>query len=233
MIADQRRWRPRVGMAAVTVLSLLAGAALVWFLRPGRTAPPAFTRLSFHQGEVVVARFAPDGKAVVYSARLNGTPLDTYVIREEYPEPVPVGLHGAALLSVSRQGQMAVLVHPQYGSHRQWLGTLATVPIAGGAPRELLENVFDADWSADGNDLAVIAADRNFGKMRIEYPLGKVLFEVATRLTARRLFLRSMQTRIRSLGRPIRGTSSRKPGTRQEPLLPALIWIPEAESPGR
>ncbi|HUA14818.1 MAG TPA: serine/threonine-protein kinase [Verrucomicrobiae bacterium] len=182
-IAEQPRRRRWLGIVVASVLSLLAGAVLVWFLRPGPAAPPMFTRLSFHQGEVVEARFAPDGKAVVYSARLNGTPLDTYIIREEYPEPVSVGLHGAALLSVSRQGQMAVLVRPSFIAHRQWIGTLAVSPIAGGAPRELLDNVTDADWSPDGNELAVIAADANTRKMRVEFPLGKVLLEVQTRLS--------------------------------------------------
>ena len=45
----------------------------------------------------------------------------------------------------------------------QWSGTLATSPLGGGAPREMLENVFDADWSPDGNELAVI--DRGISKL--------------------------------------------------------------------
>ena len=130
---------------------------------------------------MIQARFAPDGKAIVYSAKLNGTPIDTYVVREDYPEPVPAGLHGAALLGVSRQGQMAVLVRPQYWAHRQYVGTLATAPISGGAPRELLENVRDADWSPDGNELAVI--DRDRVQFRVQYPLGKVLLEGPNWLT--------------------------------------------------
>lgn len=166
------RWIP---VAAALALGLLLGAAVLWFLRPGPAPPPTFTRVSFHRGEVVQARFAPDGKTVVYSARLNGGPIDTYIIREEYPEPMPVGLHGAALLAVSRQGQMAVVVRPQYFAHRVWGGTLATSPIGGGAPRELLENVGAADWSPDGNELAVIDAIQ--GKVRVEYPIGKVLLE--------------------------------------------------------
>jgi eukaryotic-like serine/threonine-protein kinase len=47
--------------------------------------------------------------------------------------------------------------------------------MGGGAPRELLENVFDADWSPDGNEMAVI--DRLDLKWRLQYPLGKVLLE--------------------------------------------------------
>jgi len=49
------------------------------------------------------------------------------------------------------------------------------VPLAGGAYREVLENVLQADWSPDGATLAVV---RNVGgRSRLEYPIGKVLFE--------------------------------------------------------
>jgi Tol biopolymer transport system component len=48
--------------------------------------------------------------------------------------------------------------------------------MGGSAPRELLENVFDADWSPDGNELAVIDRADNH-KWRLQYPVGKVLLE--------------------------------------------------------
>jgi hypothetical protein len=162
-------------LAAAIVLSFASGIALAWYLRPAATSPPTFTRVSFDRGEVIRARFAPDGKTVFYSAKLNGGPADTYVIRDDYPQSVPAGLHGAMLLAISKQNQMAVLVKPTYRAHRQWKGTLATSPMGGGAPRELLENVVDADWSPDGNEIAVI--DRAEDKWQLQYPLGKVLLE--------------------------------------------------------
>ena len=56
-------------------------------------------------------------------------------------------------------------------------GTLARVPLAGGAPRLVLENVFEADWSPDGQELAVV---RSVGhKRRLEFPLGRLLYEAA------------------------------------------------------
>ena len=39
-------------------------------------------------------------------------------------------------------------------------GTLARVPLAGGAPRELQENVKYADWSPNGNDLVLVRRRR-------------------------------------------------------------------------
>jgi Tol biopolymer transport system component len=55
------------------------------------------------------------------------------------------------------------------------VGTLARVPLAGGAPREILENVQDADWSPDGKSLAVARQSGN--RNRIEYPIGTVLYD--------------------------------------------------------
>ena len=67
------------------------------------------------------------------------------------------------------------------GSHPvgTWInvGTLARAPLAGGAPRPVLEDVEWADWSPDGNSLAVV---RNVdGRDRLEYPIGKVLYETS------------------------------------------------------
>ena len=49
------------------------------------------------------------------------------------------------------------------------------MPLAGGAPREILEGVQWADWSPDGTNLAVV---RDVGgRNRLEFPIGKVLYE--------------------------------------------------------
>ncbi len=162
-----------IGMAIV--------AAIAFYLRPAAVKPAVFSRVSFHRGQVIRARLAPDGKSVFYSAKLNGTPADTYVVRQDYPESVPVGLHGGLLLSISQQGQMALLVRPVHYAHYQWSGTLATAPTGGGSPREILENVYDADWSPDGSELAVI--DRDQTKWRVQYPIGKTILELDNWLT--------------------------------------------------
>jgi Tol biopolymer transport system component len=172
------RWP--VLVAGTGVAGLALGAAIAWYLRPAPPSPPTFTRVSYHRGEVIRGRFAPDTKTVFYSAKFGagapdaGVP-DTYSIREDYPASTPAGLGGALLLAISRQGQMAVLMRPRYFAHYEWGGTLATSPLGGSAPRELLENVFDADWGPDGNELAVL--DRNNDKWRLQYPIGKVLLE--------------------------------------------------------
>ena len=55
------------------------------------------------------------------------------------------------------------------------LGTLARVPLAGGTPREIAEQVLQADWSPDGATLAAIRGGN--GTFRIESPIGRVRYE--------------------------------------------------------
>jgi Tol biopolymer transport system component len=70
---------------------------------------------------------------------------------------------------------MAVLL----GSHqiRSWIytGTLARAALAGGAPREILDDVQWADWAPNSENLAVVRDSG--GRNRLEFPIGKVLYE--------------------------------------------------------
>jgi Tol biopolymer transport system component len=174
-IADQTKSRAATIIAAAIGAAALFGAAVAWFLRPAPPAPPAFTRLSYDEGTIIRGRYSADGKSVLYSAVLGDGLPDTYAIRGDYPASVPAGLHGSLLLAISRQDQLAVIVRPHLYSHYQWFGTLATTPAGGTQPREILDNVYDADWSPDGRDLAVI--DRAGNDWRLQYPIGKILLQ--------------------------------------------------------
>jgi eukaryotic-like serine/threonine-protein kinase len=174
-IQSQNKSRTPYVIAAAVAIAAILGAAISWFLRPAPPTPPTFTRVSYDQGTTIRGRLSGDGKTVLYSAILQDGLPDTYAIRGDYPASVPAGLHGALLLAVSRQDQLAVLVRPRLYSHYQWFGTLATTPAGGTQPREILENVYDADWSPDGHDLAVI--DKEGDNWRLQYPIGKILLQ--------------------------------------------------------
>jgi Tol biopolymer transport system component len=121
------------------------------------------------------ARFAPDGQTILYSAAWQGGPLDVFTARPEAPEARSMGLPHTQLLSVSSASEMAVLLNSKALGTWVTMGTLARAPLVGGAPREVLEQVQWADWSADGNTLAVV---RDFGgRNRLEFPTGKSLYE--------------------------------------------------------
>jgi hypothetical protein len=51
------------------------------------------------------------------------------------------------------------------------------MPLGSSAPREILEEVQEADWTPDGSELAIIREVN--GQSRLEYPVGKVLYETA------------------------------------------------------
>jgi eukaryotic-like serine/threonine-protein kinase len=163
-------------VSAIAVLALMAGAYLEG-KREGLASgisPPTYHQLTFRGGTIRMARFAPDGKNIVYSAAWEGNPTELFVTRPDSPESRPFGLSKAEVLSMSREGEMAVLLNSHNVDPYINVGTLARVPLGGGAPREVLENVQWADWSPDGTNFAVV---REFGGLsRLEYPIGKVLY---------------------------------------------------------
>ncbi len=174
--------RPRRhGWLAPAVFALLIGAALALLGRALLAGRPSstldFQRLTYQRGTIFSARFAADGETVVYGAAWDGRPMEIFSTRIEGHESRSLGLPSADVLSVSSGGEMAVSLGRRYFLGNQSLGTLARVPLGGGAPREVLENVQDADWSADGKELAVSRYVGN--RCRLEYPIGHVLYEPA------------------------------------------------------
>jgi Tol biopolymer transport system component len=134
-----------------------------------------FSQLTYRQEPIFNARFAPDGKTVLYTAAPTANAPEIFSLRTDLPGADSLGLRDLRLLSVSSQGELAVLTHARYLAHYLFQGTLARMPLQGGAPREILEGVREADWTPDGNGLAII---RNLdGADRLEYPIGKVLVE--------------------------------------------------------
>ncbi len=89
------------------------------------------------------------------------------------PEVRALDLPEGDIAAVSASGEMAIVLSRSYNSRVP--GTLARVSLAGGAPRELAEKVSMADWGPQGRDLAVVRHDGV--QRRLEYPMGKVLYE--------------------------------------------------------
>src|SRR5579863_5223551 len=137
--------------------------------------PPTYRQLTFRRGSIRSARFAPDGQTILYSAAWQGSPVDVFTARPEAPEARSMGLSRTQLASVSSASEMAVLLNSKAIGTWVNMGTLARAPLVGGAPREVLEHVQWADWSADGTNMVVV---RDFGgRNRLEYPIGKPLYE--------------------------------------------------------
>src|SRR5262249_15583389 len=165
----------RIRRTAILPLAfLVVGVAAGWFLRSGGSrAFPKYTPISLRRAGLQNAFFAPDGNTIVYSESFGGGPYRILSTQVGSTESRALGLPDGDVLSISRNGELAISI-----GRRQFLageGTLARVPLTGGAPRQVLEDVILATWTPDGRDLAI--ARRVAGKSRIEFPIGKVLYE--------------------------------------------------------
>jgi len=141
-------------------------AAAAYLGRPAADAsPPGFQQLTFRRGQIGTARFAPDGQTVISSASWDGNPFEVLSTRLDTGESTALPLAGAFLRSISRSGDLAVIVKNT---------VLARVPIGGSGARELANSVWDADWTPDGSLAAVI---REGNRAWVEYPLGKRVYE--------------------------------------------------------
>jgi Tol biopolymer transport system component/predicted Ser/Thr protein kinase len=159
-------------------LALLVGLAVGKFLLQRsavQAALPIYHPLTFRRGMVHAARFAPDGKTIIYSAAWEGKSLQLFTTRPESPESHELEPAGADVLAVSASGEMALSLHSHPIAQFLYSGTLARVPLVGGAPREVMENVEWADWSPDGSTLAIVRQEQ--GRHSLEFPPGKVLYQ--------------------------------------------------------
>ncbi len=156
--------------------SLLATTMVALFMNwQPRAQSPSYHRLTFEQGTIYSARFAPDFHSIVYGAAWNKKPLQIFSTIGDSLLTQPLEVNDASLLAVSRNGELALTLHGVHTSHLGIdKGTLARSPLAGGSPREVLENVSWADWSPS-NELAVV--HHAAGHDRIEYPIGRILFQ--------------------------------------------------------
>jgi serine/threonine protein kinase len=138
------------------------------------TSSPVYRRLTFDEGTLYSARFTPDYRSVVYGAAWNGRPLQLFSTVGDSLLSQPLNLADANLLGISKSGELALVLHGAHMAHLEIeQGTLARAPLAGGSPRELLEDVRWADWGPKGEFAVVHHAER---RDRIEYPLGHILY---------------------------------------------------------
>jgi eukaryotic-like serine/threonine-protein kinase len=133
-----------------------------------------FQRITFRHGHIWSARFAPDGNTIVYGASWNGEPYKLFLTRTDASESIPLSLPDSDILSISGKGEMAISVGRHFDVGNTNSGTLARLPITGGAPRELLDDIQDADWSADGETLVI--ARRKEGYYCLELSSGDEIY---------------------------------------------------------
>ena len=157
--------------------SLALGVARRRLARGTRRTPASviFLQRTFRSEAIYNARFAPDGRPSCTAPRRRRALPSVFVVRPDYPAAEaarPQRDPPARRVVQGRAGRPGPGGVPAASSLP---GTLARVPLGGGAPREVLDSVREADWSPDGSELAIIHDVS--GRDRLEFPIGKVLYE--------------------------------------------------------
>jgi serine/threonine protein kinase len=170
---QRRKWLMLITASAFLLIVGIVGS---WLYHRGAGAAvlPLYHQLTFQRGLIYAARFAPDGRSIYYSASWDGQPVQLYSTLPDSPESRSLNLVNSTLFAVS-SSEMAISLGCKDLFIGSCEGTLALAPVSGGAPREIAEDVLSADWTADRSEIAVIRKVK--GKFRVEFPLGKVVYE--------------------------------------------------------
>ncbi len=156
------------------VVLLVAGVMLGRNSGDTGSSNALYSQLTYREGTIASARFAADG-TVVYSAAWDGGLQELYTVHKGSPESRPLGIDDANILSISSKGELALLLRPRFVSGWAPIGTLARMPLGGGAPRRMQDQIASADWDPAGEELAIVRLLR--GNSILEYPPGTALYE--------------------------------------------------------
>jgi eukaryotic-like serine/threonine-protein kinase len=160
--------------AALAALALLVTGVLARRKIISPPSVPSYQQLTYRRGTISTAKFTPDGQ-VVYSAAWEGDRPELFTTSTESRGSASTNIRNADVESISRSGELLLVMerHIVYAFVR--LGTLARSPLSGAAPRPVLQDVQDADWAPDGNSIAVARYVNQ--RFHLEFPIGKVLYE--------------------------------------------------------
>jgi serine/threonine protein kinase/Tol biopolymer transport system component len=169
-----RAWLRPAAIFAIPLVLVAIGA--FWAGRGAQTTSnPLFTRLTFRGGHVGAARFSRDSHTIVYSAAFGSEPLQLYTTSPDAPQSRELGLKNSSILAISKKDELAITLNQLQISANTSGGTLARLPLTGGSPRELNDKVLSADWSPDGESLALAALTD--ATANLEYPQGHQIYQ--------------------------------------------------------
>src|SRR4029453_18535039 len=134
------------GALKAVALWLVAVAALttLWLLWVGPSkstgasiADVTYQPLTFEEGFVFAARFARDGRQVIYSADWESQPRDIFETSLDNQGVRALGYRGADPLAVAPDGALAILLDGiiPTGNPYHRRGTIARAALTGAAPR--------------------------------------------------------------------------------------------------
>jgi serine/threonine protein kinase len=226
---DRSRWTG-AALAAVSVFMAAFAFHLGWTISapPGSNAQdlPVWRRLTFDEGYVQQARFGPGGETILYSASWESRPFQLFSTTPQSTTPTPLDLPPGGLLAVSRSGQLAVGLSCRFrASNGGCLGTLARVPLLGGAPSRITDNVHAADWGPQDTLAAIVNG-------QLEYPPGTRLAQRAehVRVSPDGRQLATVEPEPDGLGVVLRAGSTARILSRGWTFISGLAWAPDGSA---
>jgi len=183
--AAARRGSTRRAWIGAGLVAAGAGALGLVLGRRRRAAvepPLELAPLTHRNGRVYTARFTADGNRVVFGAAWDDEPLAVFGLDLASGMATALELPSADVFALSAHGELAVSLGHRFVDHQSSRGQLATLPLAGGVPRVLAEDIEAADFAPSsearktpGGELCVVRpSELGF---RIELPLGTVLVD--------------------------------------------------------
>ncbi|MFA6954656.1 MAG: protein kinase [Thermoanaerobaculia bacterium] len=173
----RRRWVLRSLLGLAFGIAIASSAVITYRLTP--RAEPAYRKVTFGNGAIGSARFTADGNSILYGAQWEDRSSELFASRLDSSVATALGLKGASVVGM-RGGDAAVLL--ARGDRSTVFGavssgkTLATIPVGGGEPRAVVDDVEAADWDTEG-EFAIVR--RETGRSILEYPVGRILFKTA------------------------------------------------------
>ena len=158
--------------ATIAVASAVFAFFSMWMHPPARAR---FRQLTFRRGQVLGARFAPNGQDILYAAQWDRDPRRLYLTSRMSPESRALGFDDMTLVSISRTGELALLTSG--GTMNIAGGKLFRAPMHGSDPSFVDLGITTAEWSRDGSKLALVRAGK--GRSQIEYPPGNIIYSTS------------------------------------------------------
>jgi DNA-binding winged helix-turn-helix (wHTH) protein/WD40 repeat protein len=157
---------------AIAACALLLGGGLYAILRHIPHEGLRFRQITFRRGQVSNARFAPDGRDIIYTAQWENGARHLYLANSASPESRELGFIDLALGAVSSKGELALL--RSGGTMNISGGALARASVNGGVLTPVDNNVMAVDWAPGGEQLAIARASG--GTQQVEFPIGRVVY---------------------------------------------------------
>jgi hypothetical protein len=192
---------------------------------PDRTLP-AWRRLTFDEGYVQQARFGPGGETILYSASWESRPFQVFSTTPQSAAATPLDLPPGGLLAVSRSGHLAVGLSCRFrASSGGCVGTLARVPLLGGVPVRISDNVQAADWGPRDTLAAIVGGG-------LEYPPGTRLAQRAeqVRFSPDGRRLATVEPEPDGLAVVLRQGSAAQVISRGWTFISGLAWAPDGSA---